>query len=77
MYSARLKRVFGLWVFLCFGDWFSPAEGQTGRPEVRAYRLAEGESVAVDGAPDEAVWQKAQPATNFQQRDPDNGEPAT
>lgn len=77
MYSACLQKVFGVSVLLCFSDWVSPAEGQTGRPEVRAYRLAEGESVSVDGAPDEAVWQKAQPATNFQQRDPDNGEPAT
>ena len=50
---------------------------QSGRPEVRAYRLAEGESIAVDGAPDEAAWQKAVPATNFLQRDPDNGQPAT
>ena len=46
-------------------------------PEIRAYRLAEGESIVVDGAPDESIWQKAQPATNFLQRDPDNGTPAT
>ena len=31
----------------------------------------------IDGAPDEAAWQKAVPATNFLQRDPDNGVPAT
>ncbi len=31
----------------------------------------------IDGAPDEAVWQKAAPATNFLQRDPDNGAAAT
>src|SRR5688572_4425587 len=61
---------------MCFGGWFSHADAQS-RPEVRAYRLAYGESIVIDGAPDEAVWQKAVPATNFLQRDPDNGEPAT
>jgi hypothetical protein len=50
---------------------------QSGRPDVQAYRLAEGESIVVDGAPDESLWQKAAPATNFRQRDPDNGTPAT
>jgi hypothetical protein len=74
---APLKKMFGVSVFLCFGDCFSPAEAQTGRPEVRAYRLAEGESIVIDGAPDEAAWHKAEPATNFLQRDPDNGDPAT
>ena len=49
------------------------AEAQSARPEIRAYRLAEGESIVLDGAPDEAAWQKAVPATNFLQRDPDNG----
>jgi hypothetical protein len=53
------------------------AAAQSTRPEIQAYRLAEGESIVVDGAPDEAVWQKANPATNFLQRDPDNGTPAT
>ena len=77
MYLGGLKKLFRASVFLCFGDWFVQAEAQTARPEVRAYRLAEGESLVIDGDPDEAVWQKAQPATNFLQRDPDNGEPAT
>jgi len=31
----------------------------------------------IDGAPDEAAWQSAIPASNFLQRDPDNGAPAT
>lgn len=55
----------------------SIAEAQSPRPEVRAYRLTATESIVVDGAPDEDVWRKAVPATNFRQRDPDNGEPAT
>jgi Domain of unknown function (DUF5916) len=53
------------------------AAAQSARPEIRAYRLADGESIVVDGAPDEAAWQRAMPATNFLQRDPDNGTPAT
>ena len=53
------------------------AAAQPPRPEVRAYRLTEAESIVIDGAPDEAVWQKAVPATNFLQRDPENGAPAT
>ena len=44
---------------------------------MRAYRLTDAESITIDGAPDEAVWQKAIAATNFLQRDPDNGAPAT
>ena len=53
------------------------AAAQSARPEIRAYRLAEGESIVVDGAPDEAAWKRAAPATDFLQRDPDNGAPAT
>lgn len=54
-----------------------PAAAQIARPEIGAYRLAENESIVIDGAVDEAAWQKAAPATNFLQRDPDNGAPAT
>ncbi len=50
---------------------------QSPRPEVRASRLAEGVVIVIDGAPDEGAWQRASPATNFLQRDPDNGAPAT
>ena len=42
-----------------------------------ALRLGEGETIHLDGTPDEAVWHRAQPATDFLQRDPDNGAPAT
>jgi hypothetical protein len=44
---------------------------------MRAYRLTDTESIVLDGAPDEPAWQKAVPATNFLQRDPENGAPAT
>ena len=53
------------------------SSAQPARPEVRAHRLADGEALVIDGAPDEAAWQKAVPATNFLQRDPENGAPAT
>jgi hypothetical protein len=63
------------WIILF--AWAAESAAQSARPEMRAYRLAEGESLVIDGAPDEALWQKAVPATNFLQRDPDNGQPAT
>jgi len=44
---------------------------------VHAVRLGEADTIVVDGAPDEAVWKTAIPATNFRQRDPDNGQPAS
>ena len=51
---------------------------QSARPEVRAHRLAEGESIVIDGAPDEGGrGRRPFPATDFLQRDPDNGAPAT
>ena len=39
--------------------------------------MAPDESITLDGRLDEAVWMRAVPATNFLQRDPDNGQPAT
>jgi len=44
---------------------------------VAAVRLADGERIDVDGRLDEAVWQRAVPATDFAQLDPQNGAPAT
>jgi hypothetical protein len=57
--------------------WAVEAAAQTARPEIRAHRLAETESLVIDGTPDEPAWQNAVPATDFLQRDPDNGAPAT
>src|SRR5688572_16180481 len=48
-----------------------------GRPTVEAARLAEGESIELDGRLDEAVWSRALPAKDFIQIDPSNGRPAT
>lgn len=47
------------------------------RPAIQAVRLAETEPLIIDGALDEAVWRRAEPATNFRQRDPNNGALAT
>ena len=76
MIGGLMTRVFAILVAFAVGVQV-PVAAQSGRPEIRAYRLADGESIVVDGAPDETAWQKALPATGFLQRDPDNGEPAT
>ena len=42
-----------------------------------ALRLDEAERIVLDGVLDEEVWQRAQPAADFLQQNPDNGQPAT
>ena len=66
-------------LFFIVGSLVGPslAWAQSPRPEVQAFRLGETDTIILDGTPDEAVWQQASPATNFLQRDPDNGQPAT
>jgi hypothetical protein len=44
---------------------------------IHAVRLGEADVIRLDGLPDEAVWERVQPATGFLQRDPNNGDPAT
>ena len=51
----------------------SPAERRT----MAAVRMTADDSITLDGRLDEDVWMRAVPATNFRQRDPDNGAPAT
>ena len=51
----------------------SPVERRT----MSAVRMTADESITLDGRLDEGVWMRAVPATNFRQRDPDNGAPAT
>ncbi len=48
-----------------------------GRPRVQATRLEPNEAIDIDGRPDEAAWQRAVPASDFIQQDPDLGRPAT
>lgn len=47
------------------------------QPSVRAIRLGLEEEISLDGRLDEAVWERAVPATDFKQSDPENGQPAT
>ena len=54
-----------------------PAPESADRRSVAAYRMAEGDSIELDGRLDEAVWASAVPAANFIQIDPANGQPAT
>jgi hypothetical protein len=60
---------------LCSPAWGQEPPGE--RRSMTAIRLDEGERILLDGVLDEEVWQRAQPATDFLQRDPDNGSPAT
>ena len=53
------------------------ASDNSNRRTMVATRLAEGESITLDGRLDEPVWSRAIPAADFIQRDPDNGQSAT
>ncbi|MBI4485393.1 MAG: carbohydrate binding family 9 domain-containing protein [Acidobacteria bacterium] len=44
---------------------------------IQALRLSQADVIRLDGLPDEAVWERVRPATDFLQRDPNNGDPAT
>ena len=58
--------------------WARQATVENGdRRRVAALRLADGESVELDGRLDEAFWARATPAADFIQVDPANGQPAT
>ena len=46
-------------------------------PEVSALRISPDDAPNLDGVLDEAVWQKALLATDFRQRDPSEGDPAS
>ena len=48
-----------------------------GQPRIEALRLNPGETIRVDGVLSEAAWERARPASDFVQQDPDLGEPAT
>ena len=51
--------------------------GFEGRRVMAAARLEPGESIELDGRLDEVAWGRAEPATDFIQIDPDNGDSAT
>ena len=57
----------------------SRSAGQSERqkaPSIKALSLA-GESIRIDGMLDEPAWQRAEMSTNFTQREPQDGSPAT
>ena len=49
----------------------------TERPSVRAHRLADGETVVLDGRLDDPAWLNAELAGGFRQWDPNRGEDAS
>jgi len=53
------------------------APESAGRRTIVATRLADGESIALDGRLDEPAWSRAVSSGDFVQIDPDNGMPAT
>lgn len=67
-----------LFVVLSLGDaaWASAQDTSAPRA-LTAVRLLDSDVLRIDGIPDETVWERAQPATDFIQRDPANGAPAT
>jgi hypothetical protein len=79
--SARFLTV-GFLFCLCARAAPAQVNGQgsadnRGRRTVTALRLADDESVRLDGQLDEPFWPRALPAADFIQIDPDNGRPAT
>ena len=82
--TCRYTRLPGA-ILLLFGSVLAAtAAGQLDVPRgyedrrvVEAILLEENESIDLDGWLDEAVWERAIPATDFLQQDPDNGKPAT
>jgi hypothetical protein len=72
--------LFSLCLFLLFTatNVFAqqPAAGPD-RRSVTAVRLGPAESVTLDGELQEEFWQRVEPARDFMQIDPENGQPAT
>ncbi len=72
--ARRLPRA-GLPLAVLLGLCAAPVPAQTPRPEVRAGRATA--PLRLDGVPDEAVWLTADSITDFRQREPAEGAPAT
>src|SRR5258706_4633628 len=53
------------------------ATSPTERRTIAAMRMTGGESIVLDGRLDDEIWTRTQPAGDFVQQDPDNGQPAT
>src|SRR5690349_9507419 len=78
--SFRVTPLLCLFLFVVedfgFSQELTPPPSQA-RRSIAAERLGPEETITLDGSLDEAVWQRAQVATEFVQIDPDNGSPAT
>lgn len=53
----------------------SAANTSSGQPHIRALRISE--PIKIDGRLDEAAWSRAEAATDFRQREPQEGAPAS
>src|SRR5688572_22069225 len=73
----RLLPPFALGFLLCPPDGLAQDPVAPPGHVVTAVRLAPGDTIRLDGVPDEPVWERAAAATGFLQREPDNGAPAT
>jgi hypothetical protein len=68
------------WVLVNTLSPMAPASGQSPTQSTRsiiAIHLQPGDRVAIDGQLTEEAWRRAEPAADFRQQDPNNGEPAT
>jgi hypothetical protein len=63
--------------FLLFHEAVSASAADIAPPKVVAARLPESAVIRIDGRLDESAWQTANPISNFRQREPREGEPAT
>src|SRR5688572_16088223 len=78
-----MRTVFTLLMPITFAALLCPdrllAQTNSSEPArtITAVRMGEADVIRLDGVPDEPIWERAQPATGFLQRDPDNGAPAT
>jgi Domain of unknown function (DUF5916)/Carbohydrate family 9 binding domain-like len=72
-----LIALFILTDFCVSGFALSPQEAESQQVVLRAVRSNPEEKITIDGRLEELVWQRAEPATDFKQSDPRNGEPAT
>jgi hypothetical protein len=81
LHSGRVKTaILILLIFLAISSLEAQTQTMPGfenRRTMDALRLNPDESITVDGRLDESVWNRAVPAADFIQIDPENGAPAT
>jgi hypothetical protein len=71
-----VTRVFISFFVLVIGT-LATAQTLDATPLIAATRLGADERLTIDGRLSEDAWRRAQPAGDFHQQDPRNGEPAT